>query len=78
MADETDQKNERANKLRKAYGEATAQLREEKRERFDELYAEKAKALGVEYTPRLSPEQKAEQTFEALLEEYPHLREKVS
>lgn len=71
------EKEERSTKLRKAYGNATARLRESYREEFDALYAEEAETLGVDYTPRLTPEAKAERDLRALLEEYPHLAAKV-
>jgi len=76
--DDENGTNERANALRKAYGQATARLRGEHREEFDQFYAEAAKELGVDYKPRPTAEQKAEETFEALLEEYPHLRDKIA
>jgi hypothetical protein len=68
---------ERKSKLRQAYAQATQELREENRDRFNALYSEKAAALGVEWSPRRSPEQKAEDAFDELLTEYPHLRERV-
>lgn len=73
---ETD-KSERSNKLRKAYGNATTRLREQYRTEFDALYSQEAEALGVDYTPRLTPEQKAQQEFDALLEQYPNLAQRV-
>lgn len=79
VPDETpdDKSAERGTALRKAYGTANTRLREAHREEFDNLYAEAAAELGVEYTPRLTAEQKAEQEFSALLREYPHLASKV-
>lgn len=71
-------KEERSNKLRQAYGTATARLREAHREEFDDYYEDEAKSLGVDYKRRLNPEQKAEADLLALLEKYPHLREKVA
>lgn len=76
-AEQQDEKQERSQKLRQAYGQATTRLRETHREEFDSLYAQEAQALGVDYTPRLSPEQKAEQQLRALLEENPWLADKV-
>lgn len=73
----TQTEDERGKLLRKAYGEATAALRESNREEFDRLYAEKAKALGVDYTPKPTAEQKAEQQLKELLAAHPHLAEKV-
>lgn len=68
----------RSSLLRKAYGAATTRLREQYRTEFDALYSQEAEALGVEYTPRLTAEQKAEQQMQALLAEFPHLAEKVA
>jgi 23S rRNA A2030 N6-methylase RlmJ len=75
MAKTTDE--ERKSKLRQAYSQATQELREENRDRFNELYAEKAAELDVEWSPRRTAEQKAEDVFDSLLAEYPHLRERV-
>jgi hypothetical protein len=72
-----EQKKERSNALRKAYSNATTRLREAHRTEFDELYSAEAEALGVDFTPKPSAEQKAEQQMEKLLHQYPHLREKI-
>jgi len=76
---ETKESTEQARSalLRQAYGAATTRLRESHREEFDRLYAAEATQRGVEYTPRLTAEQKAEQEFQRLLEQYPHLAEKA-
>jgi len=63
--------------LRKAYSEATQELRVAHRADFDRLYGERAAALGVEWQPRPTAEQKAEQEFEALVEQYPYLLDRV-
>lgn len=63
--------------LKKAYQQATAALRDEQRERFNVLYSEKALALGVEWKPKQTAEEKAEEEFQRLLAQYPHLAEKV-
>jgi hypothetical protein len=72
-----EEKAARQAALRKAYSNATTRLREAYRSEFDELYAQEAETLGVNYTPRPTPEQKAEQEVQALLEKYPHLRDKI-
>jgi hypothetical protein len=64
--------------LRQAYGTATQQLREQHRDEFEDLYTAAAKELGVNRTPRLTPEQKAEQEFDELLAEFPHLRDRLT
>lgn len=71
------QSDERGNLLRKAYTTATTRLREQYRDDFDSLYSQAAEELGVTYTPKPKPEQRAEEQIAALLAEFPHLREKV-
>lgn len=72
MADE-----DRKTLLRQAYGMASQRLREEHRDEFNTLREEAAKELGVEWSPRLTPEQRAEAEFDDLIEAYPHLRERL-
>jgi hypothetical protein len=67
-----------AAKTRKAYSAATRRLREAHKDEFNGFMREEAKRLGVDWAPRLTPEQKAEQEFDRLLEEHPHLRAKVT
>lgn len=69
---------ERGKLLRKAYGNATTELRENYKSEFQDLYTKHARALGVDYTPRPSAEEKAEQELQALLAAHPHLREKIA
>lgn len=64
--------------LRQAYGTASQELREEHRGEFNERYAAAAQRLGVDWSPRPSEEQRAEQQFEQLLTDYPHLRERIA
>ena len=64
--------------LRKAYGTATARLRDEHRDEFNGYYSEAAKELGVEWSPRKSAEEKAAEEMERLLTEYPHLRQRIA
>lgn len=68
---------ERKTLLRKAYGTATQALRDAHKDEFQDLYVQAATDLGVEYTPRLSPEQRAEVEFARLVEEYPHLKDRL-
>lgn len=68
---------ERKALLRQAYGTASQRLREENRDRFNELRIEAAKDLGVEWAPRPTADEKAEQEFDALIEAHPHLRERL-
>lgn len=69
MADETDSKT----KIRKAYGAATTRLRDAHRDEFNRLMKAEAEALGVEWSPRLSAEEKAEKDLIALLAQHPTL-----
>lgn len=75
---EDESTTDRSNALRKAYGAATARLREGHREEFDRLYVEEAKKLGVDYKPKPTAEQKAEEQLRALLAEHPGLRSKIA
>lgn len=77
MAKKQDEDAERKNKLRTAYGQATQELRDNHRDEFNELYAAAAKEAGVEWSPRLTPEQRAERQYDALLAEYPHLADRT-
>jgi hypothetical protein len=75
-AEETeDQKRKRL--LRKAYGQASQDLRDKFRSEFETFYSTRAGEAGIEWSPRLTPEQKAEQEFEALVEQYPYLLDRV-
>lgn len=80
--DSTEQGDEqskgRNTALRQAYTAATSRLRDAHRDEFERLYQQEATNRGVEYTPRLTPEQKAEKQLADLLREHPHLRERVA
>lgn len=78
LSEEAHATLERKDLLRQAYGKATAALRDKFRDEFNQMYAEAAAELGVEWSPRLSDEQKAERAFEQLLTDYPHLAERVN
>jgi hypothetical protein len=67
----------RNSQLRKAYGQASQDLREAHREEFDKFYAQRAQEAGVEWKPRPTPEQKAEQALRTLLAEYPSVADRV-
>lgn len=64
--------------LRQTYEIATQALRERHREEFIELRKEAAKELGVEWNPRLTAAEKAEQEFDRLLRDYPELALKIT
>lgn len=59
--------------LRKAYSQAGAQLRDLHKSEFNDLQRKAAAELGVEWSPTLTPAQKAAEAFDALLIEYPDL-----
>lgn len=72
----TDDSNEERDKLvRRAYAEATKELRSTYHDQFVELQKKHAKALGVDWQPRLTEEQRARQTYEELVAKYPHFSE---
>jgi len=73
MAEPEMTTEERDRRLQKAYTRATQTLREQHRDDFNELYSKFAAEQGVEWQPRLTPEQKAEQELDALLDAFPHL-----
>jgi hypothetical protein len=62
---------------RQAYTNATTRLREENLERFKQLRVEEAQKLGIVYTPKLTPEEKAREDLRALIREHPHLADEV-
>ncbi len=68
---------ERDRRLQKAYTSATQQLRESHRDEFNDLYQKAAADQGVDWQPRRTPEQKAEAEFDRLLEDYPHLADRL-
>jgi ABC-type branched-subunit amino acid transport system ATPase component len=74
----TQTDEERKTLLRQAYSTATQKLRESRRTEFNQMYAEEAEKLGVVWSPRQTAEQKAEQTFDELLAEFPHLKERLA
>lgn len=68
---------ERDRRLQKAYTAATQELRDGHRDEFNALYSKHAEAHGVDWSPRLTAEQKAEQEFDRLVRDYPHLLERT-
>ena len=63
--------------LRKAYTAATQRVREAHRDEFNGYMAEEAKVLGIDWQPRLSPEDRALKDVQAILDEHPDLAVKV-
>jgi len=72
MADETDNKT----LIRKAYGAATTRLRDNHRAEFNDLMKKEAENLGVEWSPRPSADERAEQELLDLLAKNPALAAK--
>jgi hypothetical protein len=62
---------------RKAYGAASKRLREAHRAEFNQFMAEESKALGYEWKPKPTDEEKAAEQLAALLAAHPSLREQV-
>lgn len=67
----------RQSALAKAQRNADKALREAHREEWNGLMKEAAKAEGIDWTPRKSAEEKAEENLKRLLDENPALAEKV-
>ena len=63
--------------LRQSYDMATQRLREAHTDEFKKLRQAAAQELGIEWTPRLTPEERAERDFDKLLGEFPHLASRV-
>ena len=72
MAEDKD----RQKKVNQTYTMASNALREKFPNEFNMLRIAAAKSLGIKWEPKLSPEQKAEKDLDALLAEFPHLRQK--
>lgn len=68
-------REERDNALKGAYQAATRRLREEFKDYFNRFYAEEAEARGQEWKPKPTKEEKAKAELDALLEQYPSLRD---
>lgn len=57
----------------KAYNNATNTLRDAHRQEFNTLMVAEAKALGIEWKPRLTEEEKAAEKIKSLLAEHPEI-----
>jgi hypothetical protein len=69
-----DPKVLRQQRLTKAYGTATNQLRDAHRDEFNQLYAKAAEELGEKWEPKLTEEQKAAQQMREILAKFPNLK----
>lgn len=65
---------ERADKLAKSHVQAMTALQTNHLPEYNTLRQEAAKALGVEWVPPLTKEQKAALDLERIYKEFPHLR----
>lgn len=61
-------------KRAKAYAAAERTLREAHADEFAKFYEDECRKAGIAYKPRLTPVQKAKQTIDSLLAEFPELR----
>jgi hypothetical protein len=71
-------KADRQKGLNAAYSAASKRLREAHQDEFNSLYQQEAADRGIEWTPKATPEQKAEQEMQALLAQFPHLVGKLT
>lgn len=65
---------ERADKLAKSHVQAMTTLQANHLSEYNTLRQEAAQALGVEWVPPLTKEQKAALDLEEIYSEFPHLR----
>jgi hypothetical protein len=56
-----------------AYNRALRRLREAHNDTWQALLEEAYREAGIDYKPRLTPEQKAKRQIDSLLAEFPHL-----
>jgi len=62
--------------MTRQYSMATQWLREKYPDDFTALRVKASAELGLDWTPKLSPEKQAEKDLDALLDKFPHLRQK--
>jgi hypothetical protein len=73
----TGETSDKSGLIRKAYSAATAKVRDAHRDEFNAFMVEEAKALGVDWKPKQTDEEKAAAKLQAILAEHPHLREQM-
>jgi len=71
-------KEKRDKALRTGYNLAEKDLKENHRDEFNRLREAHTKALGYEWTPPKTAEEKAAEEMDALLSAFPHLRERIA
>lgn len=67
----------KAQKMSEARNAAQSRLNEKHRRELNELITEEAKKRGITWKPKPTAEEKAEAEAKALLEQFPHLRERL-
>lgn len=72
-----DTSTDRSKALSSARNAAVNTLIENHKDEFNKAMIAEAKKRGEEWTPRKTEEEKAQEQFEALLAEHPHLAEKI-
>lgn len=77
MAKAKDEKVD-GKEMQQARSAALSRLREEQRERYNEILVEEAAARGITWTPQPTKEEKAEAEVRRLLAENPALAEKYA
>ena len=69
---------ERDKLMSRCYGQAQTELRERHREEFNSLYQKTLAGVGIEWTPRPTPEQLALDQVTKYLNEFPGLAERLA
>ena len=69
---------ERDRLMSRCYGQAQTELRERHREEFNRTYQRLLAGVGIEWTPRPTPEQLALEQCTKYLNEFPGLAERLA
>lgn len=72
------EKAQKQDAMRKAYQEATRQLRVAHQDDFNKLYAAAAAELGYDWSPKPNPEQQAKAQIAQLLNQFPSLKAELA
>lgn len=75
---EVSEKDKRENALRKAYTQATTDLRTKHQSEFNELMKLHAKAAGYDWEPKKTAEDRAREQVAEILEKFPKLAEELA
>lgn len=74
-APDTTDKAARQKAIEKAKYDATRTVVDSNKDQWNSLVQSNLASVGIDWTPPLTAEQKAEQQLQALLSEFPHLRD---